>query len=219
MSSPTADHPAQRPALSSSPTNTGSRAAGRQLQFVRSADIDAYADEVARLLKSTIRQAVPARDGGIALPVPEDLVQREVSTAASVDDSHEEAVADSALIDAVGPSWSTRKVRAELGSVSPQAVHQRVDRGTLWALPTSDGSTVFPTFQFVRRNGRLETKRGLQAMFKILRAKDPWAVAVLMKTPAPELDGMSPVDWERRGGSVDALKRLAHDLVRDWSRP
>lgn len=219
MSSPTADHPAPRTALSSSTTSKGSRATDRQLRFVRSADIDAYADEVARLLKSTIRQAVPARDGGIELPVPEDLVQREVSTSASVDDSHAEAVADSALVDAVGPAWSTRKVRAELGGVSPQAVHQRVARGTLWALPTSDGSTVFPTFQFVRRNGRLETKRGLQAMFKILRAEDPWAVAVLMKTPAPELGDTSPVEWERRGGSVDALERLAHDLVREWSRP
>lgn len=219
MSSPTADHPAPRPARSARTASTGPQATGKQLRFVRSADIDAYADEVARLLKSTIRQAVPAPGGGIELPAPEDLVQRELRAGAGIDDSHAEAIADSALVDAVGPSWSTRKVRTELGGVSPQAVHQRVDRGTLWALPTSDGTAVFPTFQFVRRNGRLETKRGLQAMFKILRGEDPWAVAVLMRTPAPELEDTSPVDWERRGGDVEALERLAHDLVREWNSP
>ncbi|MGP5088582.1 hypothetical protein [Brachybacterium tyrofermentans] len=219
MSSPTADHSVPGSALSPGVRGTGSQTTGRQLRFVRSGDIDAYADEVASLLKSTIRLAVPVRDGGIELPVPEDLVQREVSAAANIDDSHAGAVADSALVDTVGTSWSIRKVRTELGGVSPQAVHQRVDRGTLWALPTSDGSSVFPTFQFVRRNGRLGTRRGLQAMFRVLRAEDPWAVAVLMNTPAPELDGLSPVDWERRGGGADALERLAHALVREWNRP
>lgn len=219
MSSPTADHPAPRSAVSADAGSSSSRATGRRLRFVRSADIDAYAEEVASQLKAAIREAVPARNGGIDLPLPEDLVQREMSTGARIEDSHSEAVADSALVDEVGPLWSTRKVRAELGGVSTQAVHQRADRGTLWALPTSDGAIVFPTFQFVRRNGRLETKRGLQVMFKILRGEDPWAVAVLMNTPAPELGEVSPVDWERRGGSMDALESLAHALVREWSRP
>lgn len=124
-----------------------------------------------------------------------------------------------ALVDLVGPSWSTKKVRAELGGVSAQAVHQRADRGTLWSLPTSDGSAVFPTFQFVRRNGRVETKPGLRAMFKILRGQDPWAVAVLLRTPASELDGHSPVEWEKNGGGTEALEHLARALVREWSHP
>ena len=219
MSSPTADRPTRRPAASRR-TDQGTRSPGAQLRFVRSAaDVDAYAEEMAELLKSRIRRAVPAQGGAIALPSPEDLVQREVATGAGIDDPHAEALTDSALVDTVGPSWSTKKLRAELGGISPQAVHQRVARGTLWALPTSDGAAAFPTFQFVRRNGRLETKRGLQVMFKILRGEDPWAVAVLMQTPAPELEGASPVEWERSGGSIDALEHLAHDVVHGWNRP
>lgn len=212
MSTPTAGHPAHKTSKSVRP-----RATFTQLNLVGPTDIDAYANEVARLLKSEILQAVTTRQGGIQLPTPKDLVEREVHAGGSVDDSHEHAVADSALVDTVGPSWSTKKVRDELGGVSSQAVHQRVARGTLWALPTSDGSRVFPTFQFVRRNGTLQTKSKLQAMFKILEGQDPWQVAVLLNTPAAELDGISPVDWEKQGGSVVDLERLAHNLVRQWS--
>lgn len=218
MSSPTADHPTRRSAPAPR-TASDQRPSGMPMRFVRAADIDAYAEELVRQLKSAVREAVPARGGGIALPSPEALVQREMAAGARIDDPHAGAIADSAMVDTVGPSWSTKKVRAELGGVSAQAVHQRVDRGTLWALPTSDGATAFPIFQFVRRNGRLETKPGLRAMFKILRGQDPWAVAVLMQTPAPELAGMSPVEWERSDGGTEALEQLARDLVREWNRP
>lgn len=218
MTSPTADHPTRDAGRAAHPAPEDPPATATKSQFVRLSEIDAYADEVARQLKATIRRAVPAHGSGVELPVPSDLVEREVSAAAEIDDAHDAALADSSLVDAVGPSWSTRKVRAELGGVSPQAVHQRVARGTLWALPTSDGATVYPTFQFVRRNGRVETKAGLRAMFTILRGQDPWAVAVLLTTPAQELEDLSPVEWERAGGSQEALESLAHAVVDEWNR-
>lgn len=218
MSSSTADSPARR-STAGGHTGRDPRAADATLRFVRSADIDTWAEEVARHLKSALREAMPAGDGGVALSSPEALARRELAAGASIDDPHAGAITDSALVDAVGPSWSTKKVRAELGDISAQAVHQRVDRGTLWALPTSDGATAFPTFQFVRRNNHLGTKPGLRAMFKILRGQDPWTVAVLMQTPADELEGMSPVEWERDGGSTEALEHLAHTLLREWNHP
>lgn len=218
MSTPTAGHPARKTSKSARPGGlTHGWAAFNQLELVRPADVDAYADEVARLLKSELLEVVNSRQGGIQLPTPKDLVEREVHAGGGVDDSHEHAVADSALVNAVGPSWSTRKLRNELGGVSSQAVHQRVARGTLWALPTREGTRVYPTFQFVRRHGKLLTKPKLQAMFKILQSQDPWQVAVLLNTPADELDGVSPVQWEKEGGRIGDLERLAHNLVREWS--
>lgn len=84
MTSPTADRPTRRPAARRR-TDKGARALGAQLRFVRSAaDVDAYAEEMADLLKSRIWQAVPAQGGGIALPSPEDLVQREVAAGVEI---------------------------------------------------------------------------------------------------------------------------------------
>lgn len=184
----------------------------------RSVVIHEFATEIARQFNLQLESAADAVSLVGELPEPAVLVQRVLKQGAGVESSHDYAVSDSTLVDTVGPSWSIGKLREELGGRSYQAVHQRVGRGTLLALPTSDGATVYPIFQFIRRNGMLKVKPGLIKMFKILQGQDPWQIAVSLNTPAPELGGLSPVAWEQEQGDTEALERLAEAFVREWER-
>lgn len=149
------------------------------------------------------------------LPDPAVLAQRVIEESRPVEDSHAYTTDGTALVDTVGPSWTIDKLRKELGGVSYQAVHQRVGRGTLLGLPTSDGVTVYPLFQFVRTNGKLTVRPGLLQMFKILKEQEPWQVAVLLNTPAPELEDHTPVEWEKNGGDIEHLEQLATVLKQE----
>lgn len=55
-------------------------------------------------------------------------------------------------------------------------------------------------------------------MFKILQDQDPWEVAVLLNTPAPELYGQSPVEREKSGGQMHRLEQLAVSLMNEQQR-
>lgn len=184
----------------------------------RSVVIKEFATEIARQFNLQLESAADAISLVGELPEPAVLVKHVLEQGAGAERSHGYAISDSALVDTIGPSWSIGKLREELGGRSYQAVHQRVGRGTLLALPTSDGATVYPIFQFIRRNGMLIVKPGLIKMFKILQGQDPWQVAVSLNTPAPELDGLSPVTWEKEHGDTDALEKLAETFVREWER-
>lgn len=91
------------------------------------------------------------------------------------------------------------------------------EAGEVLGLVTRDGTTVYPVFQFWRRDDRVEVKTALVPMFQTLRAFDGWAVAVLVQTPSPELNGETPLDWVRRGHERDALSDLATAVAREWS--
>lgn len=176
-------------------------------------DVRAYADRLGELLRRT-REAGAA---SLSVPTPEALAARQA--AESPDSTVTHAISDGALAEAIGGAWSSAKLRAELGDVSRQALHQRAQRGTLLGLPTSDGATVYPIFQFIRRGGRVEVRPGLRGMLKLLHGQDPWTVAVALRTPAPELDGATPVDWEKRGGDESVLEELAEVMLREWAGP
>lgn len=177
---------------------------------------DEYVSEVVR--HHNLQLETDSSDVLRNLPEPAVFAKRLIEQQSSVDEAHDYAIADSALTDTIGTSWSIGKVREELGGVSHQAVHQRVGRGTLLGLPTSEGVTVYPTFQFIRQHGKLRVKPGLQRMFKVLKGQDPWQVAVLLNAPASELDDQSPIEWEKTGGPVQELERLAETFVRGWER-
>lgn len=121
------------------------------------------------------------------------------------------------LADLVGPVWSESKACAALDA-SRDVLSARREAGTLLGLTTSDGTTVYPVFQFVRRtDGQVEVRPGLLAVMGPLRAFDPWAVAVLLHTPAPELGGSTPIQWDRDGGASEALGDLADAVAREWA--
>ena len=86
----------------------------------------------------------------------------------------------------------------------------------LGVLPAGDGATVYPVFQFRRRDGKVEILPELLPILTALNDQNAWAVAVLLNTAAPELDDATPVEWARRGGDADRLAELAGVL--QWER-
>jgi hypothetical protein len=83
---------------------------------------------------------------------------------------------------------------------------------------TADGDRVYPVFQFARHHdGSVETKPAVAAMLEPLRSFDPWTVALLLNTIAPELDGETPIEWARQGGAQDALRGLAQVVAKEWA--
>jgi hypothetical protein len=122
-------------------------------------------------------------------------------------------VVDNELAAMVGPLWSEGHV-CDVLSVDVD----ELETGTVLALTASDGGVrVYPVFQFHRRDGVVEVKPALVPFLRALRALDRWTVAVILHTPAPELDDTTPLDWVRRGGSAETLSALAAVLVNEWS--
>ncbi|WP_210438466.1 hypothetical protein [Nocardioides xinjiangensis] len=123
------------------------------------------------------------------------------------------------LADLVGPFWSWSRVSAALGLSSDRRARGEVG-GALLGLATTDGQVVYPVWQFHRLpSGRVEVRPGLAAVFHELQGFDPWAVAVLIHTPAPELDGQTPLEAARSGAAPDDLARVAHAVRREWATP
>lgn len=52
----------------------------------------------------------------------------------------------------------------------------------------------------------------------VLRDHDPWTIAVLNHTPAPELDDLTPLDWVREGRDAQALVDYARVLKAEFAR-
>lgn len=117
----------------------------------------------------------------------------------------------------VGPFWSADKVCASLG-VTGDVLATQQETGEVLGLVTRDGETLFPVFQFQRRDDQVEVRPPFVPMFQILRGFDGWAIAVLVYTPSPELNGISPLDWVRQGQPAHALNDLSSAVAREWSR-
>lgn len=129
------------------------------------------------------------------------------------------AEAGSELAHLLGPYWTATRTAEEL-SVSPAEMRQRLADGTLlWV--TFSGTPFFPTWQFHRTpDGGVEVKPGLLAFIKTLSTvmSDGWTIGTYLRTPAPELDDLTPERWVDEGRSRARLDRYAAALVREWGR-
>lgn len=123
------------------------------------------------------------------------------------------------LADTVGPFWTSETVMRALTIPTRQALHSRIRSGSLLAVKTSDGKLLFPLSQFVRTRGTVRVRPGLQTVFRTLRREDPWAVALLLHTPAEELQGRTPLEWAAAAGPDAALGELAQNAHDEWNRP
>lgn len=108
-------------------------------------------------------------------------------------------------------------VQALLGVTTRQAVHDLVQRGRLLGLPTRDGHTVYPRFQF-GPDGRPYT--ALSKVITAFRAAeaDPWTIASWFTSEQPELDGLTPVDWMSRGLDTTRLVEVARHSAAPLAR-
>lgn len=109
----------------------------------------------------------------------------------------------------VGPCWSAEKTATVLG-------HQPEPAEAL-GLVTSDGVVVYPVSQFIKTDGHTVVAPGIPDMLAALDDHDPWTGAVLLETPAAELDGATPLAWAKQGSDPDTLVDLAQQVAREWS--
>jgi hypothetical protein len=120
------------------------------------------------------------------------------------------------IADLVGPFWSGAKVSDELG-VSAGVLDARRESGEVLGLVTVDGVIVYPVSQFQRREGRVEVKPAMVPVLRAWRQFDGWTVAVLLSTPAPELDDLTPLAWLDQGREPAALRSLTDAVALEWN--
>jgi hypothetical protein len=112
----------------------------------------------------------------------------------------------------LGPLATTSQV-GELLGCSRQAIHERVQRRTLLALPASAGQ-VFPLFQFTSSG---QSVPGLSQVVRELAGvvETPYTIATWLVSPEPELDRRAPIQLLRDGRVepvVTAAARYAERL-------
>jgi len=114
----------------------------------------------------------------------------------------------------VGPFYDTAGLTGLLG-VSKQAVADRVRRGTLLAVTTSDGRVVYPAWQLRGRT----VLPGLARVLAVLTpaAGDAWTVAAWLTTPAADLEGMTPARWLRDREEPERVVALARSSALRWA--
>lgn len=123
----------------------------------------------------------------------------------------------SELVDLVAPVWTAEHTRRVLKLSRPTMLDRR-RTGSLLALKSSDGDYFYPVSQFEKRDGKVQVKPALRQFMMVLRDHDPWTVAVLHHTPAPELDGLTPLDWARQDRDTTTLVEYAKVLNAEFSR-
>jgi hypothetical protein len=112
--------------------------------------------------------------------------------------------------------WSQGRT-CEALSVSRAELADFRRAGSVLGLTTADGDLVYPVSQFQRREGTVEVRPALVPFLRALRGFDPWAVAVLLHTPAPELDNATSLDWARDGADPATLAAYAAVAAREWA--
>lgn len=106
---------------------------------------------------------------------------------------------------AVGDTWNTT-VAAEFLRVTRQALHKRVQSGTVLALP-GRGTNEFPVWQFDPETRLVRhAVAGMVGAFR--RADDqvsPLTIASWAHAPNRQLEGMAPCDWVSAGRDEETV--------------
>ena len=116
------------------------------------------------------------------------------------------------MADLLAPYWSERRTREAL-NVDEDRLAQMCRDGKVLGLPSTDGETFFPVWTLERKDGQVRTNVRLRPFISTLRSVDPWTVGILLRTPADELDGLTPEQWARERRDQAVLDRLAHRLL------
>ncbi|WP_299056455.1 hypothetical protein [uncultured Nocardioides sp.] len=114
--------------------------------------------------------------------------------------------------------WSEKKVRSTL-ELNDRELREMCNAGQLLGLTAADALTIrYPVFQFERHDATVRVKPALAAFMTLLSYRDPWTTAIVAKTPAPELDGLSPLEWVNLGHDERSLRDYAHILRAEFER-
>jgi hypothetical protein len=117
------------------------------------------------------------------------------------------------LADRVGPFYDGDGVRAVLGVSRTDLAAMSASRKLL-SLPTGDGSTVYPAWQFTAGG---ETTPHLQDVLNALArgTDDAWTWALWLTAPDDDYAGLSAAGWLRAGRDpAPVLRDAASDAAR-----
>lgn len=118
------------------------------------------------------------------------------------------------LLDEAGGTHQVSEVAEALG-ITPAAVHQRRQRGTLLAIRTANGQWVYPAFQFDPPELANEIGRVLTAF----GVAEPWTKLSVLLSAAPSLGGKRPIDALRDGDIEGAVEAAASYGLDDADAP
>ena len=123
------------------------------------------------------------------------------------------------IADLLAPFWSASRTAEALGVTADELEERSAARAVL-GTTTTDGSTVYPIWQFHRlKDGTVEVKPDFVAFFTALQGiTDPWTIAIVLRTPAPELGGSTPEDWIHAKGDLATLMNYAHLIASEFRR-
>ncbi len=174
-------------------------------------DKDRYVEAVLAAVREALEAAAERYERtGATAPAVEELSGSLMGLVAAPD-------VENPLASWVGPFWSGRRVRDELHLASRQALDSRRRAHAVLGVKTSDGAVIYPVWQFHRREETVEVRPAVGRIFAILGEHDEWTVAVLLNTPAPELNGLTPLDWVRHGRDEAPLLQFAQTVNAEWS--
>jgi hypothetical protein len=121
------------------------------------------------------------------------------------------------LAGLLAPYWTASRTAQALGGLARSTMTERRRTGSLLGLRTTDGDFFYPIAQFETHGGKVRVKPALRTFFMTLRAHDRWAVGVMLHTPAPELDGLTPLAWAGQRRDPEVLAGYARMLDAEWS--
>lgn len=107
------------------------------------------------------------------------------------------------LLERAGGALSVGEVAAMMG-VTPAAVHARRQRGTLLAVRQANGEFLYPACQL----GDEGALPGLGQLLAAFTVDGEWTRLSVLLSPAPGLEGATPLDALRQGdlaGAIDAV--------------
>ncbi len=179
-------------------------------------DEDAWVHDTLELLSQVVRQSAEQfAQSHIVPPTATEVAGRLLDLVLP-------STEDNPMVELLKPFWSSSKLQQEF-KASRQALDSRMRVGSLLGLKTGDGQLVYPVFQFVRdTKGALIVRAGVIDMLKVVRNSEgyePWMFATLLRTPAPELEDLTPIEWMRDPDRDQRdLRALAFRWVHEWSR-
>jgi hypothetical protein len=122
------------------------------------------------------------------------------------------------LADLIASFYTQERVEELLGLTAEQ-VEEQCAAGLLLCLEPSDGgSRFYPTWIFETKDGQVRVKPDFQAVITALKDRSHWTTAVILRTPAHELEDMTPEEWVRERGDLDRLRSYAEKVNAEFER-
>lgn len=179
----------------------------RYQAFVRRFGEAVSADVLARALAASDERSglAIALAAAIEIPPAKDPLGR--AKARSLEVRHR-------LLEDAGGVYEVAEVADFLG-VTPAAVHQRRQRGTLLAVRSPNGQWLYPAFQF----DPPDLANGIGPVLTAFRVDEPWTKLSVLLSSASSLGGMRPIDALRAGDVDGAIEAVASYGLDDADAP